>query len=146
MTKQRILCLYPYLYPGTTCWVFDDERTGLKEEAFVLGTSEMISRVIEHKKIPRATKGFLLSFSDQPFDGLDVERRWVRSQVGGGDWYEGDVLGEYMENWLCPALFCYFETPPKRLYVRCDSLPSGVNPIWEPPPGEEGRRFVEAPR
>ena len=147
MSKQRILTLYPYLYPGADdCWVFDDERTGLKEEAFVLGTSEMISRVVEQKKIPNAAKGFLLSFSDQPFDGHDVERRWVRSQVGGGDWYEGDVLGEYMENWLCPALLLYFEKPPKRLYVKCDPLPAGVNPLWEPPSGEEGRRFVEAPR
>ena len=146
MSKQRILTLYPYLYPGTDCWVFDDERTGLKEEAFVLGTSEMISRVVEHKKIPNAATGFLLLFSDQPFDGHDVERRWVRSQVGGGDWYEGDVLGEPIENWLCPALGLYFIKPPKRLFVRCDPLPSGVQPIWNPPPGEEGRRFVEAPR
>ena len=146
MSKQRILTLHPYLYPSTDCWVFDDERTGLKEEAFVLGTSEMISRVVEHKKIPNAATGFLLLFSDQPFGGHDVERRWVRSQVGGGDWYEGDVLGEYMENWLCPALSLYFFEPPKRLYVRCDSLPSGISPIWNPPPGEEGRRFVETPR
>ena len=146
MSKQRILTLHPYLFAGTTCWVFDDERTGLKEEAFVLGTSEMISRVVELKKIPNAAKGFLLSFSDQPFDNHDVERVWIRTQVGGGDWYEGDVLGEYMENWLCPALFCYFETPPKRLFVWCDALPAGVDPIWNPPPGEAGRRFVEAPR
>jgi hypothetical protein len=146
MSKQRILTLHPYLYPGTDCWVFDDERTGLKEEAFVLGTSEMISRVVEHKKIPNAATGFLLSFSDQPFDGHDVERLWVRSQVGGGDWYEGDVLGEPMENWLCPALLLYFEKPPQRLYVRCEPLPAGVQPIWNPPPGAEGRRFVEAPR
>jgi hypothetical protein len=69
MSNQRILTLYPYLYPGTTCWVFDDARTGLKEEAFVEGTSEMITRVVERKNIPRAAKGFLLSFSDQPFDG-----------------------------------------------------------------------------
>jgi hypothetical protein len=146
MSKQRILTLHPYLFPGTDCWVFDDERTGLKEEAFVLGTSEMISRVVEHKRIPNAAKGFLLSFSDQPFTDHDVARVWARSEVGGGDWYEGDVLGEPMENWLCPALSYYFETPPKRLYVRCDPLPAGVNPIWTPRQGDEGRRFVEAPR
>ena len=145
MSQQRILTLYPYLYPGTECWVFDDARTGLKEEAFVEGTSEMITRVITHKRIPRAEKGFLLTFSDQPFDGHDVERHWVRGDVDGGNWYAGDVLGEAMENWLCPALLLYFETPPRRLYVRCDPLPAGVNPIWNPPPGQEGRRFVEAP-
>ena len=58
MSRQRILSLYPYLYPGTECWVFDDERTGLKEEAFVEGTSEMITRVVERKKIPHAARGF----------------------------------------------------------------------------------------
>jgi len=146
MSQKRILTLYPYLYSGTDCWVFDDERTGLKAEAFVLGTSEMITRVVEHKRIQKAAQGFLLTFSDQPFDGHDVERHWVRSEVAGGNWYEGEVLGEPMENWLCPALLLYFVDPPKRLYVRCDPLPAGVNPIWEPPQGEEGRRFVEAPR
>ena len=145
MSQHRILTLYPYLYPGTDCWVFDDARTGLKEEAFVEGTSEMITRVIEHKRIPHAEKGFLLTFSDQPFEGQDVERHWLRGDVDGGNWYSGDVLGQPMENWLCPALLLYFETPPRRLYVRCDPLPAGVNPIWSPPPGEEGRRFVEAP-
>ena len=90
--------------------------------------------------------GFLLTFSDQPFDGHDVERLWLRGDALDGNWYEGDVLGEYMENWLCPALLMYFEKPPKRLYVRCDPLPAGVQPIWNPPSGDEGRRFVEAPR
>jgi hypothetical protein len=146
MSRQRILQLYPYLYPGTDCWVFDDERTGLKEEAFVEGTSEMITRVIQSKGIPAAAAGFLLTFSDLPFDGHDVERRWVRGDAEGGNWYEGDVLGQAMENWLCPALLLYFEQPPRRLYVRCDPLPAGVNPIWDPPPGEYGRRFVEPPR
>ena len=146
MSRQRILHLHPYLCPGTNCWVFDDERTGLKEEAFVEGTSEMITRVVQAKKIPKASTGILLTFSDEPFDGHDVERHWVRSEAGGGDWYQGEVLGKPMDNWLCPALLLYFEKPPKRLYVRCDPLPAGVNPIWNPRPGEEGRRFVEAPR
>ena len=143
MPGQRLLTLHPYLYPGTDCWVFDDERTGLKEEAFVEGTSEMITRVITSKRIPAAEKGFLLTFSDQPFDGHDVVRHWTRGDADGGNWYEGDVLGEPMDNWLCPALLLYFEKPPARLYVRCDPLPAGVNPIWEAQPGEESRRFVE---
>jgi hypothetical protein len=106
----------------------------------------MISRVVAHKRIPQATSGFLLTFSDEPFEGHDVVRRWAREDAGGGNWYEGEVLGEWMENWLCPALLLYFQTPPERLYVRCDPLPPGVNPLWDPPPGEEGRRFVEPPR
>jgi len=33
-----------------------------------------------------------------------------------------------------------------RISVRCDPLPVDVNPIWNPPPGVSGRRFVEPPR
>lgn len=56
MSERRVLTLYPYLLNGT-CWVFDDERTGLKEEAFVCGMSEMISRVVEAKGVPNAARG-----------------------------------------------------------------------------------------
>ena len=61
------MTLYPYWYRDI-CWVFDDPATGLKEEAFVLGASEMISRLIQTKGIPNASRGFALSFSDEPFD------------------------------------------------------------------------------
>jgi len=40
-----VLTIYPYLLGQT--WVFDDPRTGLKEEAFVLGMTEMISRLVK---------------------------------------------------------------------------------------------------
>jgi hypothetical protein len=39
------LTLYPYLL-DRSCWVFDDERTGLQEEAFVLGATDVISAVV----------------------------------------------------------------------------------------------------
>lgn len=55
---MSILTLYPYLLGNT--WVFDDARTGLKEEAFVLGMTEMISRLVEVKGIPAAARGFAL--------------------------------------------------------------------------------------
>jgi len=38
------LTIYPYKHHD--CWVFDDPRTGLKEEAFVCGATEMISRLV----------------------------------------------------------------------------------------------------
>jgi hypothetical protein len=95
-----------YLLDGT-CWVFDDERTGLKEEAFVLGMTEMISRAVEGKGIHDAAKGFALSLSDELFDGYDVELHWLRSDGCAGNWYEGTVVGQRMEGWLCPALLRY---------------------------------------
>jgi hypothetical protein len=152
-----MLTLFPYLLEST--WVFDDERTGLKEEAFVLGMTEMITRLVESKGIPNATKGFALSFSDQPFDRYDAELKWLSSDdsqvvadqegntsVLAGNWYRGLVAGEEMTGWLCPALGLYFQTAPRSVYVRADPLPTGVNPIWQPPPGQRERRFVSAPK
>ena len=154
---MKTLTLYPYLM-GTT-WVFDDPRTGLKEEAFVLGSSEVLTRLVKAKNIPDAGKGFTLRFADEPFDGFDVELRWLRSddaqvvpgQDGSasqvaGNWYSGVVAGEEMTGWLCPALGLYFGAAPARIYVGVDSLPLGVDPIWhvnaaDLPP----RRFVSAP-
>lgn len=144
MSDGRVLTLYPYLRNGT-CWVFDDEHTGLKEEAFVCGMSEMISRVVEAKGVPDAARGFTMTFAAEPFPEHDVELRWVRPEDNGGNWYEGTVVGSHMEGWLCPALLFYFEQAPRRIFVRCDPLPAGVDPIWAPKPGEKARRFVEAP-
>jgi hypothetical protein len=55
------LTIYPYLFEET-CWVFDDQRTGLKEEAFILGMTEMISKVVKAKAIPNAVNTSSLSF------------------------------------------------------------------------------------
>ncbi len=41
---MSILTIYPYRLGQ--CWVFDDRRTGLKEEAFVLGSSEVLTRLV----------------------------------------------------------------------------------------------------
>ena len=144
MSERRVLTLYPYLL-NDSCWVFDDIRTGLKEEAFVLGMTEMISRVVDAKGIPDATKGFTMTFADEPFGGYDAELQWLRADDCSGNWYAGTIAGQRMEGWLCPALLLYFEQAPRRIFVRCDPLPAGVNPIWNPLPGEQTRRFVEAP-
>lgn len=144
MSSPRVLTLYPYLLNGT-CWVFDDARTGLKEEAFVCGMTEMISRVVESKGIANAARGFAMTFDAEPFSGHDVELHWIRPDANGGNWYAGTVEGGHMEGWLCPALLLYFEQAPRRIFVRCDPLPAGIDPIWNPKPGDTARRFVEAP-
>jgi hypothetical protein len=130
------LTLYPYR--KDSCWVFDDARTGLKEEAFVLGATDMITRVVTSKAIPDAERGFALTFAAEPFDGHEVELRWLRPDPAGGNWYAGDVVGQPMEAWLCPALLLYFRTPPDRIFVHCEALPPGIEPIWSPPPGVSG--------
>ena len=143
---MAVLTLCPYLI-DRSCWVFDDERTGLREEAFVLGATDMITALVEAKAIPDAQQGFALTFSSQAFDGYDVRLVWQRPDPSGsGNWYSGDVAGRPMECWLCPALHLYFQTPPKEIFVQAEPLPAGVNPRWTPPDGIAGRRFVEAPK
>ena len=51
---MTMLTIHPYLLHET--WVFDDPRTGLKEEAFVCGATEMISRLVE--EFPRLVDTF----------------------------------------------------------------------------------------
>lgn len=153
-----VLTIYPYLLHQT--WVFDDPRTGLKEEAFVLGMTEMISRLVEAKAIPQASQGFSLSFSDEPFEGAAAELSWLRSddsqivpgQDGSasqmfGNWYGGIIAGEPMEGWLCPALGLYFRVAPARLFVKAEPLPAGMDAIWHVR-WEDAMavRFVSAPR
>jgi hypothetical protein len=126
------MTIYPYLLLSDI-WGFDDAQTGLKEEAFVSGMSEMITRMINVKNILNAEHGFMMQFSDQPFDH-DVELNWLRSDEPDtlmvGNWYRANIDGQIMDGWLCPALFCYFDQAPMTLYVRIDQLPENVDPIW----------------
>lgn len=134
------MTIVPYLLDRT--WVFDDPRAGLKEEAFVLGMSEMISRVVNSKGIPNADRGFTMIFDAEPFDH-DVELNWMpladvakalnqhpHEIVTTGNWYRGAIKGEEMVGWLCPALFLYFDSAPSKIYVKVGPLPQGVDPIW----------------
>ncbi len=141
------LTIYPYLQNQT--WVFDDERTGLKAEAFVCGMTEMISRIVKAKPIPEAERGFKLTFSAESFKGYDAELHWLRadkpSEPMAGNWYFGRVAGKVMEGWLCPALLLYFHGAPKRLFVQAEPLPMGIDPIWRISPDDpRQRRFVGA--
>jgi hypothetical protein len=139
------LTLYPYLLSDT--WVFDDARTCLHEEAFVLGATEAITKLIAIKQIPNAESGFSLTFGGEAFEGHDAELQWLKADPSGsGNWYATTLDGEYHELWLCPALFCYFESAPKKIFVKAAPLPEGVNPHWTPSPGDDARRFVEAPQ
>src|SRR5947209_9205466 len=154
---MNLLTIYPYLRGNT--WVFDDPRTGLKEEAFVLGMSEMISRLVDAKRIPQAAKGFSMQFGSEPFEGADVELTWLRSDDAQvlpgkdgsasqifGNWYQGRVAGQRMEGWLCPALGLYFKAAPARLFVRAEPLPAGIDPVWHVDRNAPAAvRFVTAP-
>jgi len=62
-----------------------------------------------------------------------------------GNWYRGLLRGILLEGWLCPALLLYFPVAPKKLFVRAEPLPSGVDPIWHIDSDDPSqRRFMSA--
>ena len=149
------LVLYPYLSKqGWTkeFWVFDDERTQIKDEPFVQGMSEMITRLVKHKGLENPEEGFKLVFSGEDMES-DTVLEWIRSDnrdakpgVPGssslGNWYRATIAGLRMEGWLCPALGCYFKASPEKIYIRAENLPKGINPIWNPKTGQQTRCYV----
>ncbi len=143
------MTIYPYLDPTSGCWVFDDEQAGLKAEPFVLGMSEMITRLVQELRIPQAQEGFQLDFDSRP-GPHDLELFWVRAENPrdpmAGNWYRGLVAGQDMEGWLCPALYKYFESAPRRIFVRAAPLPPNINPRWQVDPGDpRAGRYVDPP-
>lgn len=148
--------IYPYLLKGAA-WVFDDERHRLKEEAFILGTDEVIARIVKAKAIQNAAEGVALTFGDGPLDH-DVELKWITPAEAAkerhyavdwlprvGNWYRGMVFEQEMVCWICPALFLYFSDAPNWIYVKVESLLAGIDPIWHVAPTDPTvRRFVSA--
>ena len=113
---NQIMVISPYWHHGT--WVFDDPAVGLTREPFVSGVPEMIDALV--KDIPDARNGFRLLFSASPFPGYQKEFTHLRGDYGG-NWYACE--DPRMEGWLCPALFKYFPTAPKAIYVKPEPLP-----------------------
>jgi hypothetical protein len=108
---NTLIAIHPYKSKGL--WVFDDPEVGLRQEPFVSGADTIIDRMV--KVIPNAELGFTLVFSAQPFPGYQVEFEWRREEFSG-NWYYSSALE--MEGWLCPALFKYFDSAPKKIYAQ----------------------------
>jgi hypothetical protein len=113
-SSNSIFVIAPYWYSAT--WVFDDPNTGLNREPFIAGVPEMINALV--KDIPDAKKGFRLTFSAQPFPNYQAKLTWLR----------GDKTGNYyrldnppIEGWLCPAMFKFYTSAPKELYVKAEA-------------------------
>jgi len=93
-------------------WVFDDRGKGIKNEAFVMGSSEIIEAVKEQLgKEPRT-----LMFSDV----VELEHKIELQEACGDQWslYHSEETGR--EGWLCPVLYQYFEQPPETIYFSLE--------------------------
>ncbi len=110
---NAVMVIVPYRYAGT--WVFDDPHAGLVREPFVAGVPEMIDLLV--RDIPDATNGFRLLFSAQPFPGYQKKLIWLRGDMGG-NYYKLD--DPPMKGWICPAMFRYYRTAPRELYVKAE--------------------------
>lgn len=112
---EAVFTIFPYRHDSA--WVFDDDRVGLVKEPFVSGIDLMIDRMTVG--IPNAAAGFRLDFSTQPFDGWQKSLTWRRADPVEGNWYRADDDGS--EGWLCPALFWYFPSAPRKIYVAASA-------------------------
>lgn len=112
---NALITLFPFKYKGV--WMFNDRRTKLHNEAFVMGIDDMLDQLTAG--IPDATNGFRLTISAEPFPNYMVELQ-RRQRDCGGRWY---YCPHYkLVGWLCPALFKYYWIAPKRLYARADAI------------------------
>jgi hypothetical protein len=110
---NSLMVISPYKHHGM--WVFDDPSVGLDKEPFIAGIDTMIDKMTAD--IPHAENGFRAVFSAAPFPGFTEKLEWRRLE-SGGNWYYSDHYK--MEGWLCPALFKYFPSAPREIYVRAE--------------------------
>jgi hypothetical protein len=116
-TMNAINVIYPYKRNGI--WAFDDPTVGLNQEPFVADVNVAIDRAVAMKEIANAEQGFRAIFSAGEFPGYDLKFDWLY-EGNGGNWYRSADF--QIEGWMCPALFKYFDTAPKELYVRFEAI------------------------
>lgn len=129
--QTQIRTLEPYFCAGE--WAFDDDTTGLVQEAFVCGMSEILDFCLEDSGIdPEEVEGgFKLTFSKDKWPDSTHSLTWLGASMGGND-YELDSecrnllihnsdrrydVPEGMKGWLCPALYHYFDDAPEKIYL-----------------------------
>ena len=110
---NSLMVIVPYKYEGM--WVFDDPAVGLNKEPFIAGIDTLIDKATAD--IPRAEHGFRAIFSAMPFPGANFKLEW-RREDSGGNWYYSPEFQQ--EGWLCPALFKYFTSAPREIYVKVE--------------------------
>lgn len=122
-----VYTIRPYItqWQGKRVWVFNDPSKGLINEGLVSGTDAILDKIAS--QFPDGEKGFDLTFGDEPFNGHQLVFNWVKSGTGEGfaegvegNWYTQKETG--FNGWLCPALFKYFPSAPKHIYVKAGLL------------------------
>jgi hypothetical protein len=99
-------------------WVFSDASAGLVDEPFVNGADTLIEAVAETKGFLEEAKeaGVVAVFSGEQFSNADVCLIRDKEENLFGNWYTESKTKH--RAWLCPALYKYFHTAPKQLWIR----------------------------
>jgi hypothetical protein len=120
--KTQICSIAPYLLHHQ--WVFDSDKHGLYEEAFVCGMTEIIDAVLEDNEIVpiSVASGFRLTFSSKAWPNSTHSLKWIGEEDGGNVYEIRLKEGYTMQGWLCPALLCYFDKAPKEIHVGVESF------------------------
>lgn len=115
--KNSIFSIRPFLKKGSGIWVFTEPDLGLFEEAFVGEINTMINAMLKRAGLPKG-KQFTGLFSADMFPGWHMHLKWHSGDMGG-NWYNDAFLK--IDGWLCPALFKFFDSTPKHIYVRAEA-------------------------
>jgi hypothetical protein len=69
------------------------------------------------KDIADARQGFRLLFSANPFPGYQKRLTWLCGDMEGNIYRLEDPP---MKGWICPAMFRYYKSAPRNLYVKAE--------------------------
>jgi hypothetical protein len=123
--NNSIFSIKPYLHyespAARPALVFDDSRVGLVKEPFV-ANADVLLLAMATSILGRDTDKFTVVFSSRAFPGHHYTLSREKSEYGGA-WYRWDQLDPSKQDpsaigWLCPALFLYFTTAPKTIYIQ----------------------------
>lgn len=99
-------------------WMFNDEHLKLTDEAFVLGSTEVLDYLINNKKGLKNKKSPSIIFGEM-LPEYDAEAILVQD-LNPSAWYKYiNNEGEEMKFWLCPVMTHFFgPEAPERFYVK----------------------------
>jgi hypothetical protein len=111
---NQIYKIFPYKTEDGG-WSFDDKNVNLLAEPFVLGMPEIINELINDVNVDKIS----MLFSLDEFPDITTTFSMTKEDMGGA-WYRCEKTRRM--GWLCPAVKKYFNTPPKKIYIKIDVM------------------------
>lgn len=117
-SNNSINIIYPYRTKEGT-WAYDDSDLGVYQEHFVLGSSEVIDKIVG-----KECNNFRMLISKNPipkYSAKIVRREDVEKELGGmKGWYQLD--GTQMLLWLCECFLDYLPDYTDQVYAKFEQI------------------------